>query len=153
MAVSSDDEPSPSAAIQLAPAVPEVLQSWLQSMCHVHLERTQDGGPVRQIVRLQWATHCCDTKKPTEVEIELDAEGRPFQVRGLFWRDDQHRSSAVVSDIVLGGTVPPAAFVVALPPGTEVHTVEQINPCELMADGMRLFAVLSHQLKADLKTP
>jgi TolA-binding protein len=153
MAVSSDDEPSPSAAIQLAPAVPEVLQSWLQSLCHVHLERPQAGGPVRQIVRLEWATDCWDSRKPTEIEIELDADGRLLQVRGLFWRDDQHRSSAVVSDIVLGGTVPPAAFVVAVRPGTEVRTVEQINPCELMADGMRLFAVLSQQLKADLKTP
>jgi tetratricopeptide (TPR) repeat protein len=142
----------PGSPFQLSPGLAPALVSSLQTLGHLHVEKRPAGeGKARTVVRLQTVNSSWDATEPFDVELVLDADGRPVEIRGSWSKGGGRTLTATVSDLVLGGALPPAAFAVTVPEGVTVRPVESFNPMELWADAFRLMGVLGQQVKNELK--
>jgi TolA-binding protein len=152
MGVTSDEKAEAASPFQVSADVAPALTALVQAFGHVRVEkRHAGGGPARTVIVVQVAAASWDATEPATIEVELGPKDRLAEVRGTWARDGGRTITATIADIVLGDTLPEAAFAVAVPAGVTVRTVEAFNMMELWADGMRLFAMLGQQVKNDLK--
>jgi TolA-binding protein len=151
--ISTDAPADGGSPFQVSPQTAGLLVNCLHPTFHIHFDPPATAGQAPRVLRLELAVDSWDSHKPAEITVELDADDQPVAVRGTFWRDDQHKTTATIGGLVLGGPLPQSAFTVSLPPGTDVRGVEAINMFDLFSDGMRLLALLTKQVKDELKKP
>jgi outer membrane protein assembly factor BamD (BamD/ComL family) len=144
LGLTTDRESTAASAAQALPVLTRGLGELVSARDHLHRAVRRDGeGQERVVIVCESAAR--NDPRPVRVEVELNAAGKPHEVR-YYDREDGHRKMARLTDIVLGEQLPASTFEVHVPAGVEVRTLDQIDPFALFAHAFRMMSVLGNDL-------
>lgn len=136
--------------IQISPRATEAMMSYLQVTLHFHKEIVQDQRG-QSCTRFRFESPVWNSQALHTIEVWVNDAGRICRGQVLWPGEESKESQLLLDDIAIGDPLPDSAFAVQVPAGLPVREVEEINPFDVLTQGMRMLSMLWNRVQKELE--